>query len=136
MTDHNRRIVKVNDSFVRIYGWSRSDLIGADFINIIAADERDLARRNHEEFIRGGIRKFGEMKLVRKNNSNANVLFTTANALELSVKTPLSGDDDHGYHASQADGAILARGERTGGRCEPGENRRFSPTCRTSFARR
>lgn len=85
VTDHNRRIVKVNDSFVRIYGWSRGDLIGHDFINIIAGDERDLARRNHEEFIRGGIRSSGEMKLVRKNSSNANVLFTTA-TLELSQK--------------------------------------------------
>ncbi len=85
VTDHNRRIVKVNDSFIRIYGWNRNDLIGLDFINIIGADERDLARRNHEDFIRGGIRSSGEMKLMRKNNSTANVLFTTA-TLELSQK--------------------------------------------------
>lgn len=85
VTDHNRRIVKVNDSFVRIYGWNRNDLIGLDFINILAADERELARRNHEDFIRGGIRSSGEMKMVRKNGSVANVLFTTA-TLELSQK--------------------------------------------------
>ncbi len=85
VTDHNRRIVKVNDSFIRIYGWSRNDLIGLDFINIITNDEQDLARRNHEEFIRGGIRSSGEMKLSRKNGSTANVLFTTA-TLELSQK--------------------------------------------------
>ncbi len=85
VTDHNRRIVKVNDSFVRIYGWSRNDLIGLDFINIIASDEQDVARKNHEEFIRGGIRSSGEMKLSRKNGSSANVLFTTA-TLELSQR--------------------------------------------------
>lgn len=85
VTDHNRRIVKVNDSFVRIYGWNRNDLIGLDFINIIAEDERDMARQNHEDFIRGGIRSSGEMKLIRKNTSAANVLFTTA-TLELSQK--------------------------------------------------
>lgn len=85
VTDHNRRIVKVNDSFIRIYGWNRNDLIGLDFINIITPDERDLARRNHEDFIRGGIRSSGEMKLTRKNGSTANVLFTTA-TLELSQK--------------------------------------------------
>lgn len=85
VTDHNRRIVKVNDSFIRIYGWNRNDLVGHDFINIIADDERDLARKNHEEFIRGGIRSSGEMKLARKNGSIANVLFTTA-TLELSQK--------------------------------------------------
>lgn len=85
VTDHNRRIVKVNDSFIRIYGWNRNDLIGLDFINILAADERELAQRNHEDFIRGGIRSSGEMKLSRKNGSIANVLFTTA-TLELSQK--------------------------------------------------
>lgn len=85
VTDHNRRVVKVNDSFVRIYGWSRTDLIGHDFIDIITQDERDLARKNHEEFIRGGIRSSGEMKIARKNGSVANVLFTTA-TLELSQK--------------------------------------------------
>lgn len=85
VTDHNRRIVKVNDSFIRIYGWTRNDLIGNDFINIISHDERDLARKNHEEFIRGGIRSSGEMKLARRNGSIANVLFTTA-TLELSQK--------------------------------------------------
>ena len=85
VTDHNRRIVKVNDSFVRIYGWNRNDLVGQDFINIVSEDERDQARRNHEEFIRGGIRSSGEMKLSRKNGSVANALFTTA-TLELSQK--------------------------------------------------
>ncbi len=85
VTDHNRRIIKVNDSFVRIYGWSRNELVGLDFINILADEERDNARKNHEEFIRGGIRSSGEMTLVRKNTSQANVLYTTA-TLELSQK--------------------------------------------------
>lgn len=85
VTDHNRRIVKVNDSFIRIYGWSRNDLVGLDFINIIDTEEQDQARKNHEEFIRGGIRSSGEMKLLRKNASMANVLFTTA-TLELSQR--------------------------------------------------
>lgn len=85
VTDHNRRIIKVNDSFVRIYGWNRTDLIGSDFINIISEDERDLARSNHEDFIRGGIRSSGEMKLSRKNGTFANALFTTA-TLELSQR--------------------------------------------------
>lgn len=85
VTDHNRRIIKVNDSFVRIYGWSRTDLIGSDFINIISEDERDQARSNHEDFIRGGIRSSGEMKMSRKNGTFANALFTTA-TLELSQR--------------------------------------------------
>lgn len=83
VTDHNQRIVRVNDSFVRIYGWSRDDLIGNTFISLIAPDERAQASRNHDEFIRSGIRSSGEMKLVRKDGNIANALFTTA-ALELS----------------------------------------------------
>ncbi|MCB9991734.1 MAG: PAS domain S-box protein [Rhodospirillales bacterium] len=83
VTDQNQKIVRVNDSFVRIYGWSRDDLIGKEFIELVTDDERDLARKNHEEFMRSGIRSSGEMKIIRKDKNVANALFTTA-ALELS----------------------------------------------------
>lgn len=81
--DQQQRIVRINDSFVRIYGWTRNDLIGKEFLEIITQDERPQARRNHEEFLRSGIRASGEMKLIRKDGNIANALFTTA-ALELS----------------------------------------------------
>jgi PAS domain S-box-containing protein len=83
VTDHHQRIVRINDSFVRIYGWSRDQLIGQEFVNIVTPDERELAKRNHDEFIASGIRSSGEMKLIRKDGNIANALFTTA-ALELS----------------------------------------------------
>ncbi len=83
VTDQNQRIVRVNDSFVRIYGWSRDELIGMEFINLVTEDERDQARSSHEEFMRSGIRSSGEMKIIRKDKNIANALFTTA-ALELS----------------------------------------------------
>lgn len=85
VTDHNGRIIRVNESFVRIYGWSRDELTNADVVGLVTPDERELARRNHEEFIRTGIRSSGELKLIRKDGSIANVLFTTA-TLELSQK--------------------------------------------------
>ena len=85
VTDHNRRVVKVNDSFLRNHGWSRDELIGKDVTDIIAPEEQDLARRNYDEFIHSGIRSSGEMKLVRKNGAVVNTLFTTA-TLELSHK--------------------------------------------------
>jgi two-component system cell cycle sensor histidine kinase PleC len=75
----------VNDSFIRIYGWSRDELINADVISLITPDEREMARKNHEEFIRTGVHSTGELKLVRKNGGIANALFTTA-TLELSQK--------------------------------------------------
>jgi len=83
VTDRHQRVVRVNDSFIRIYGWSRDQLVGKDFIEVLAEEERPLARRNHEEFMRSGIRSSGEMKILRKDGNIANALFTTA-ALELS----------------------------------------------------
>jgi PAS domain S-box-containing protein len=85
VTDHNGRIIRVNDSFIRTYGWSRDELINADVIGLVTPDERALARSNHEDFIRTGIRSSGELKIIRKDGSIANALFTTA-TLELSQK--------------------------------------------------
>ena len=85
VTDHNRRVIKINDAFSRIYGWSREKLLSEDFVTIIAEEERDLARRNYDEFVRDGIRSSGEMRLIREDGSISNTLFTTA-TLELSHK--------------------------------------------------
>lgn len=83
VTDRHGRIVRVNDSFIRIYGWSRDDLVGKEFIGLVNEEERERAKARHEEFLRSGIRSSGELKILRKDNKTANVLFTTA-ALELS----------------------------------------------------
>lgn len=85
VTDHNRRIVRVNDSFVRIYGWTRDDLINADITSLVTPDEREMAMANHDEYITKGTRSSGEMKIIRKDGSIANALFTSA-TLELSQK--------------------------------------------------
>ncbi len=85
VTDQNGRIIRVNDSFVRTYGWSRDELMNVDVIALVTPDERQLARRNHDEFIRTGVRSTGELKMIRKDGSIANALFTTA-TLELSQK--------------------------------------------------
>ncbi|MCB1531407.1 MAG: PAS domain S-box protein [Alphaproteobacteria bacterium] len=85
VTDNAGRIVRVNDGFIRAYGWSRDELINADVISLVTPDERELVRHNHEEFIRTGVRSSGELKLIRKNGSVANALFTTA-TIELSQK--------------------------------------------------
>jgi len=83
VSDQNYRILRINDSFIRIYGWDRDDLIGKEFIELVTPDERDKARKSHEEFLQSGIRSSGEMKIIRKDGNIANALFTTA-ALELS----------------------------------------------------
>ena len=83
VTDQQQRVVRVNDSFVRIYGWSRDELLGQHFVDLITPDERKQASKIHEEFMMSGIRSSGEMKIIRKDGNIANALFTTA-ALELS----------------------------------------------------
>jgi two-component system cell cycle sensor histidine kinase PleC len=85
VTDHNARIVRVNESFIRTYGWSRDELINADITGLVTTDEREMARRNHEEYIRSGARSSGEMKIIRKDGAIANTLYTTA-TLEFSQK--------------------------------------------------
>lgn len=85
VTDNSGKVVRVNDSFVRTYGWSRDELINADITSLVTPDERERARSNHEKFIRNGGRTTGEMKIIRKDGSVANALFTTA-TLELSQK--------------------------------------------------
>ena len=85
VTDHAGRIVRVNDSFIRTYGWSREELINADFVELITPDERERGRRNHDKFVETGIRSSGEMRLIRRDGSIANALFTSA-TLELSQK--------------------------------------------------
>lgn len=76
-------IVRVNDSFVRTYGWTRDELIHLDFAEIVTHDERERARINHKKFISVGVRSSGELKMIRKDGSIANSLFTSA-TLELS----------------------------------------------------
>lgn len=85
VTDHNRRIIKVNDNFVRTYGWERDELIGHDVLDILTEDEKEQAIKNHEEFIKSGIRSTGEMRIMRRDGGIANALFTSA-TLELSQR--------------------------------------------------
>ncbi|MAE51377.1 MAG: PAS domain-containing sensor histidine kinase [Micavibrio sp.] len=85
VSDYNGRIVRVNDAFIRTYGWSRDELINAEVAGLVTPDERKLARDNHREYIANGVRSSGEMKIIRKDGGIANSLFTTA-TIELSQK--------------------------------------------------
>lgn len=72
------KIARVNDSFLRAYGWSRDDVIGEDFTVLVAEDERSRIRVNHKKFMSVDMRSSGEVKLLRKDGRIANVLFTSA----------------------------------------------------------
>ena len=85
VSDPMQRIIRVNDAFIRTYGWSRSELINTKVSSLVTPDERDLAEKNHAAFIREGQRASGETKIIRKDGTVSNTLYTTA-TLELSQK--------------------------------------------------
>ena len=78
VTDEKGVIVRVNDSFVRTYGWARDEMIGNDFISLVAEDEKETTRINHRKFISVGVRSTGEVKIIRREGGVANALFTSA----------------------------------------------------------
>ncbi|MCK5284026.1 MAG: PAS domain S-box protein [Alphaproteobacteria bacterium] len=85
VTDHTGKIVRVNESFIRDYGWEREELIDLNIVSLVTPDERDTLKKKHETFISTGVRSSDELKMIRKNGNIANVLFTTA-TMELSQK--------------------------------------------------
>lgn len=85
VSDHTGRIVRVNDAFIRTFGWTRDELINVEVSSLVTPDERDLAKKSYSEFITNGVRSSGEMKIIKKDGSIANSLFTTA-TIELSQK--------------------------------------------------
>ena len=78
VTDERGVIVRVNDSFLRSYNWTRDEIIGSDFVDLVAEDEREKTRGNHRKFLSVGVRSTGEVKILRKDGGIANVLFTSA----------------------------------------------------------
>lgn len=78
VSDKKRHIVKINDSFTRIYGWDRHDSMGKDFTTFVTDDEKSIASRNHDQFMKDGDRHTGEVKVIKKDGEIANVWYATA----------------------------------------------------------
>ncbi len=78
VTDHHRRIVRVNDSFLRAYGWKRNEIVGEDFSKLLPSEEKKEEIQRYESMMDSQIRSSGEGRLLRKDGSVAHVLYTTA----------------------------------------------------------
>ena len=76
--DSNRRIVKVNDSFERIYGWTKEETLERDFTDFFTSEKKDTAKKLYKKFLKEQKRTSGEVKIFCKDGSIANVIFTTA----------------------------------------------------------
>jgi len=82
VSDKKRNIVKINDSFTRIYGWDAHDALGKDFTTFLSQEERAIATRNHDLFIKEGDRHSGEVKILKKGGEVAQAYYVTS-TLEL-----------------------------------------------------
>ncbi|MGB1076748.1 MAG: ATP-binding protein [Bdellovibrionales bacterium] len=78
VTDHHRRIVRVNDSFLRAYGWKRDEIVGEDFSKLLPSEEKREEIQRYEAMMDSQVRSSGEGRLLRKDGSVAHVLYTTA----------------------------------------------------------
>lgn len=85
VTDHNGRIVRINDTFLADYQWTREELLGLEFTIFLPPDEHIISRKLHAAFIERGKHGSREIQILRKDGSMADILATTA-VLELSQK--------------------------------------------------
>ncbi len=85
VTDHNGRIVRINDTFENDYLWKREELLGLEFTTFLPPDDHIISRKLHKAFIERGKHGSREIQILRKDGTMADILVTTA-VLELSQK--------------------------------------------------
>ncbi len=85
VTDHHGRMVRVNDTFLTEYGWSRDDLLGEEFTMLVPPEDALFSRKLHAAFINHGRHGTRELQMVRKDGSVADIILTMA-LMELSQK--------------------------------------------------
>ena len=85
VTDHNQRIVRVNESFLKAYGWEASDLLGNNFSVLIPKGESNPAAEKRRMMLEedGDSRKTQEIQIQGHDGELANALTSTV-MLELS----------------------------------------------------
>lgn len=86
VTDHNRRIVRVNETFCQLYGWQPMDLLGAEFTILIPPSQHDIARKRHDDFIgEAFVEKSRELQILRRDGTLATII-ASSGVIELSGK--------------------------------------------------
>lgn len=85
VTDHHGRIVRVNDTFLSEYEWTREDLLGEEFSILIPPDDQAISRKLHKAFIERGRHGTRELQIMKKDGTVSDIHITTA-LLELSQR--------------------------------------------------
>lgn len=88
VTDRERRILRVNEAFLRDFGFRRRDLIGQDCTLIYAPNDRRAAIKHYKDYLRGQSEARHEWQIKSSNGKVLDVLVTTA-PLHLHPDRPL-----------------------------------------------
>jgi two-component system CheB/CheR fusion protein len=67
VTNENGFYVAVNDSYSKITGYSKDELIGNNFLMVVPPDNKDELKEMHDQFIEIQIEIFSEFKIVGKD---------------------------------------------------------------------
>jgi PAS domain S-box-containing protein len=88
VTDRERRILRVNESFLREYGFRRRDLIGQDFTHIYVSADRRSVIKTYKDYLHGQTEARHEWRIRSPQEKLFDVLVTTA-PLHLHPDRPL-----------------------------------------------
>jgi PAS domain S-box-containing protein len=88
VTDRDRRILRVNDAFLREFGFRRRDLIGQDFTLIYVPTDRRTVIKTYKDYVRGQEEARHEWQLRSPTGKLSDVLVTSA-PLHLHPDRPL-----------------------------------------------
>ena len=83
VTDHFGRIVRVNETFQREYGWASDDLINQEFTQLLPPEDREISQKLHTAFIERGKSGTREIQILR-NDGNIRDVWLSSVLLELS----------------------------------------------------
>jgi PAS domain S-box-containing protein len=78
VTDHQRRILRINEAFLREFNFRRRDVIGQDFSTIYVAADRRGVQKNYKSFLNGQSQTRHEWCIRNAQNQNIDVLVTMA----------------------------------------------------------
>ncbi|MDP4089113.1 MAG: EAL domain-containing protein [Bacillota bacterium] len=79
VTDEQGKYEIVNDTYCKIYGYTRSELLGRPFTIVVPEESREYAEKVYGETLDGGLEPPSEWKVVRKDGKHLNVYVTSGN---------------------------------------------------------
>lgn len=88
VTDRNRRVLRVNEAFLREFGFRRRDVLGIELSQIFVAADRRAVNKAYKNFLRDQSETRHEWRMRSPNGKESDVLVTTA-PLHLHPDRPL-----------------------------------------------